>query len=231
MNLYGYVQEDPVNREDTFGLTDIFVGGAGDRTFGAMKSVYNQYKAAHPERNAQYVSWRDGAKISSLIAGAARLGAPINVIGHSFGGPEALFAAGRSSFQIDNLITLDPVGGIRGAGMLSKPDSVGNWLNVVASPSHSNQSDFISSLGGKSITLNPDEDVHVDTNHANVDDMLENSGVYKILGQSYSHGSNPPNNKPIHSGQDSNSTWGSTSWGFYGRDTESRVCTPAGTFC
>ena len=118
--------------------TDIFIGGFGDDKdtdfTGALRQYKDTYAQGTGRRVAYYPNARTGEVVEAIRA-ANRAGGPVNVVGHSYGGPDAYNAAvraGREGLRVDNLVTLDPV-----TAFFAKPESgrpVGSWTNVTAVP-------------------------------------------------------------------------------------------------
>ncbi len=147
----------PVNK------VNIFVGGAGDETaFGNVqnsssmnKEVYgNNYYATHIDE--------DRGKINALIASLPK-DQTVNLIGHSWGGQSATWAAVDNPGRIKILVTIDPVGRDHPAYSLIR-QSVKLWINVNATgnPNSSVFDDIINgnlaaALGG---AWNDDPDGH-----------------------------------------------------------------------
>lgn len=123
------------------GLIDIYVGGARDGTTGIVKNF------AKSQEGAKYFEWNQRSEIVELINSQPE-GEPINLIGHSYGGDTAAWAAIESCRPINSLTTIDPVS-------RQKPDynkikeKVGTWTNINAAPAETNSTDFIAKLGGK----------------------------------------------------------------------------------
>jgi len=115
----------------------------------------------------------------------------VNVVGHSWGGPDAydaVAAAHRAGYRVDNLITLDPVSGP--TGMLhtpTGPTGAKAWMNVHGAPTHPDYTDDITNvtlLSKKPARLpvqRADRSVDVDLNHGDVDGMMRQSGARAVL--------------------------------------------------
>jgi pimeloyl-ACP methyl ester carboxylesterase len=120
IHLYAYVANDPVNGRDPTGTRDIYIGGADDKDGSRLVQSYaaNQQNL-HPDRDIRYFSWADGKEIRAALNAGIPIREPLNVIGHSLGGAEALRQALGTNAKIDNLVTIDPVGS---AGTGAKPE-------------------------------------------------------------------------------------------------------------
>lgn len=115
-----------------------------------------------------------------------KAGEPLNVIGHSLGGREAVNQANNTGAQITNLVTIDPVGS---AGNGTKPSNVGTWTDVTAVPSNRDFSDTVASAGrtfmGTTATSGADSSQSVSTSHGDFDGMMSKSGSQKKVDASY----------------------------------------------
>jgi RHS repeat-associated protein len=167
LNAFAYVYGNPISKTDSLGLIDIYIGGAGDATTGI---VNNWVKENAPD--AKYFEWTQGKDIKKLIDSQPD-GEPINLIGHSYGGDTAAWAALNSCKPITSLTTIDPVSRF-------KPNSddikkkVKDWTNVNATPLVPDRTDFIAALGGKwGDGPRPYSNfITVDTNHGNFSALI-----------------------------------------------------------
>lgn len=170
---------------------DIFIGGGGDDlaflNFGVLADYARRY-AAETGRPVLIVPNARTWRVRRAIRAAARTGEPVNLIGHSWGGPDAwrtVAWAARDSLPVQSLITLDPVGGPlrrRLEGPLPVP-----WLNVEARPSSPDRSDLATSLwpwsrkpSGLPVAL-ATRHVALDLNHWDVAGMMTLSGACRWL--------------------------------------------------
>jgi RHS repeat-associated protein len=190
-NLHGYVRNDPINHADPTGLRDIYIGGAGDKGGTQQVEHYAQRQMReHPKRDIQYFSWSEKKAIAAAISKGIPIKEPLNVIGHSLGGREAIRQAIGTSAKIDNLITIDPVGS---AGNGSKPGNVAVWANVTAVASDRNPSDTVASVGravfGTTDTSGADPSLTSSTNHAEFGEMMGEINAPQAIESSYQNGS------------------------------------------
>jgi RHS repeat-associated protein len=187
LNLYAYVANDPLSRIDPDGKRDIYIGGAADKN---RTRIVQDYKASqvrlHPGRDVRYFSYREKKSIAAAINAPRTEGEPLNVIGHSLGGREALRQANHTDAKITNLITVDPVGS---AGDGTKPSSVQSWTNVHADPSDRNRSDTVASVGralfGTTATSGADSNQTVTDSHGDFPSMMSETGSQKKVDDSY----------------------------------------------
>jgi thioesterase domain-containing protein len=171
---------------------DIFIGGAWDhrRGYGVLRSYAARY-AAETGRRVAYFRNARCRQVLDLIRQANARGGAVNLVGHSFGGTDAYnvaVAAAKEGLRIDNLITIDPVGG--GFGLARRRPgaiAVGRWTNVTGAPQKPNRNDRIARLGGKPSQLpvaDADPAVAVDANHEDVDAMMA-AGARDVLDGSH----------------------------------------------
>ena len=132
LNLYAYVHNDPVNRIDPNGETDIYIGGAQD-------SVVKAYAAAQQQvgdRTVGYFSEGDKAGVVAFAKENVGNGEPLNIIGHSYGATTAVSATkhlAKNGVTVDNLVGVDGVKKpFQGGGLGSAEGSVGNVVGVTS---------------------------------------------------------------------------------------------------
>jgi hypothetical protein len=191
VNLYAYVENDPLNRSDPTGERDIYIGGASDKDGSRIVQRYAQEQMkAHPKRDIQYFSWKEGGRISAAIEKGRPVNEPLNIVGHSMGGATAITQANGTSVKIDNLITIDPVGT---AGTGGKAANVGAWANVTAVPANRNFSDTVASVGralmGTTSTSGADISITSSSSHGDFPDMMSQIGAARAIEASYRNGS------------------------------------------
>jgi pimeloyl-ACP methyl ester carboxylesterase len=179
---------------------DIFIGGAADDVMpggGVMRGYARSYGRETGRPTRYLPNGRIGRAEDAIRQGNAD-GGPVNVVGHSWGGPDAYNAvarARRDRLRVDNLITLDPVRGPGGA--LEGAEGAGAWMNVYASPTHPDYTDWITNFGPLSAkpsnlpTQQADEPVNVNLSHGDVDGMMEQSGARAVLDRSRQLGGAP----------------------------------------
>jgi RHS repeat-associated protein len=172
-NLYQFVRNDPINRIDPDGRRDIFIGGLGDKVSGIVKSYADAFRAANPNRDVLYFT---RGNVSAVIAAinSTPAGEAVNVIGHSWGGHQAIQAAAGATRQVDLLVTIDPVG-VTNPG--NGATNTATWINVTATPSDRNGSDTVASIGDLWGKPNngpgyPDEKYESDSNHEEFGRMM-----------------------------------------------------------
>jgi RHS repeat-associated protein len=156
LNLYGYVVQDPVNRIDSTGLADLFVGGFFDKiTNGPVRQYYKdplRIKGTYDN----YFTWDEKSKMLDYIKSLPS-GEPINIIGHSYGGSTAADVVACSSRRINSLTTVDPAShfGVANGYAFWKPGyddvlrNTDSWTNInYVLPGIPDFSDLIVTAGG-----------------------------------------------------------------------------------
>jgi len=112
-----------------------FVGGASDRNSAIVYKEYERLKFAHPEIPSRYFAHDENSDIENYIKSLPQ-GAPVTLIGHSWGGDTATQVARALPKRIDTLITVDPVSlftpFFHSYDSIAK--SVRRWVNVNAVP-------------------------------------------------------------------------------------------------
>jgi pimeloyl-ACP methyl ester carboxylesterase len=112
----------------------------------------------------------------------------VNVVGHSYGGPDAFNAtvrAGREGLRVDNLVTVDPVTAFRAAPERGRP--AGFWMNVDATPSSRDGSDrlaripFFAGIPSRLPTDRADRRPAISAHHKDVDTLMVRSGAREVL--------------------------------------------------
>lgn len=149
-NRYKYANSNPYSFTDPDGRRDIYIGGGWDKkSFIGGSQIVQSYaegqKRLHPDRDIRYFSWIEVDNISAAMSKPLAEGEPLNVIGHSLGGSQAIRHVNDSNAKVTNLITIDPVGEQAGNG--AKPSNTRNWVNVTASPATTDSSDSVAKAG------------------------------------------------------------------------------------
>ncbi len=154
------------------------IGGGGD---GYGTDITGQFAK---QKGWNWSGHWEGAKVNHYVEITKALGKPTAIIGHSYGGGEALKAArythGRE-FKVDFIATIDPV--TRGidtlsiANSLGKPFSREQWVSVEATQNNitPDGGDHIATIGGR---MNSDQQqkaniyAAINTHHGYFDTMM-----------------------------------------------------------
>ena len=187
VNLYLYVGNDPISRLDPSGARDIYIGGAFDKNSTRIVQDYAaRMQKEKPDRDIRYFSHVQDSDIKAAIEAPRSPNEPLNLIGHSMGGSEAIRQAADTTVQIDTLVTIDPVGGTGNVGVLA---NVSAWGNVNSDPSSYNSSDLVADVGN---TIWPDSDVsgagisiNSSHSHGDFEDMLSQIKAPQAIDRSY----------------------------------------------
>ena len=136
---------------DPLGLKTYYIGGAFefDGPYHPMANATCAKCGAPLTNQNEFKAWDSYDEIMADISAtkAANPDEPINLVGHSYGGDTAYLVARDSSYNIDNLVTLDPVSHF--TYDVSKPSQVENWNNVYSNPNNYGVDDFIADIGGQ----------------------------------------------------------------------------------
>ena len=186
-NRYWYASNNPYSKIDPDGRRDVYIGGGFDKNGSRIVQDYAaRQQQLHPGRDIQYFGHADTKQIQSALAAPLSENEPLNVIGHSLGGSEAISQANDSSAQVTNLITIDPVGASDGG---SKPSNVSTWTNVTASPSQANSSDVVAYAGrrleGTTDTSGADTSQSSSANHGSFPRMMSEANALQKIESSY----------------------------------------------
>ena len=164
----------------------MFVGGGADDLMpggGVLRDYMRRYAAETRRATAYFPNARVG-RIARTVADVLRRGGRVNLIGHSWGGPDAFRVAARLAkrgLYVTSLITLDPVSGPfrRPAGSVEPAF----WMNVLAIPDRLDRSDRLAVLPPFSRkpsslpTSAADRSVTVALHHWDVDGMMALGGA------------------------------------------------------
>ncbi|MGY1457034.1 RHS repeat-associated core domain-containing protein [Luteimonas sp. A534] len=191
---YRYASNNPYTRVDPDGRRDIYIGGGGDKN---GSQIVQSYAAAqqqlHPDRDIQYFSWRESGSISEAMSKGLADGEPLNVIGHSLGGSQAIKHANDSGATITNLVTIDPVGEQAGNGV--KPANTENWVNIAADPGTGDRSDKVASVGhavfGATNTSGATTSQTSNAHHGYFNTMMNEAKATETIDASYQEKRNP----------------------------------------
>ena len=186
-NLYVYVQNDPINGVDPDGNRTIYIGGGGDKDgTQIVQNHANNQIATQVDRDISYYAWHETDAIAAAANAPLMKNEPLNIVGHSLGGSEAVRQAEGSTNQVTNLITIDPVGS---AGDGSPMGNVSAWSNVTAAPTDRNFSDTVASAGratfGTTNTAGADINRTSSENHGNFNRMMSESNAQQAIDNSY----------------------------------------------
>jgi RHS repeat-associated protein len=187
VNLDAYVANDPVNGVDFTGRRTIYIGGGFDKDRSRIvQSHAERQVATQVDRDIQYFSYEESEAISKAINAPLMKDEPLNIVGYSWGGSEAISQAQQSTNQITNLITIDPVGS---AGDGSKPQNVEVWPNITAVPANPNRSDTVASVGrtfsGTTNTSGADINRTSSACHGDFGRMMRESNAQQAIDKSY----------------------------------------------
>ena len=173
---------------------EIFIGGGGDDLAWLGLGVVRDYVDAYVAETGRQALYAPNARVGELTRRlrACRDAAPLNLVGHSWGGPDAFELAARLSAAgrpVDNLITLDAVSGP--FRRHSVAFEIGYWLDVTARPQAPDRSDRLTHL--PPLSRKPsrlpfgeaDCRVTLELSHWNVAGMMRLSGARERLDNSY----------------------------------------------
>ncbi|MGJ8560975.1 MAG: hypothetical protein ACSHX3_12130 [Litorimonas sp.] len=92
-------------------VTDLFVGGAGDRLFKCAKTYVDVFAEAHPARQVIYLPQGRRRQLRQILRDHPS-DQPMNIIGHSWGAADVAWAIAQSdpTQKFDHIIGIDPVG-------------------------------------------------------------------------------------------------------------------------
>ena len=170
-----------------------FIGGAGDKeeyyqnepphgnvTFAQQQLSVRFTESQQSKVTLVYLSYKDvrGEKdikkyVLQHLAGDKSI--YVSIVGHSLGGWNGAHLSAilkEDGYTVKSLVTLDPVGGGAGVWMVSdiyfstpKP-SAEYWINILASPKATDDSDRVASMGERWIMASgPNVNVAVNANH------------------------------------------------------------------
>lgn len=146
INFYAYVNNNPINANDPTGLTTYYIGGGWDNLFGRSGPVKGYFDN---NGGGLYYGHTEGRKIINNVRAnqTAFNSVNTNLVGHSFGGDTALELIGKG-LNVNTLVTIDPVGSVTNFEMTNAAENSNLWINVHATPTDRDFSDFIADRGG-----------------------------------------------------------------------------------
>ena len=184
-NLYAYVGNDPVNNVDPTGERDIYIAGGGEEFRNGPVRDYAARADANSDNDIRVFSYDELPDALAAANEPLQTGEPLNVIGHSLGGPAAIELTGRSENAVTNLVTIDPVG----SAAQGERGNASNWTNVTARPTDRNVSDTVASAGramfGTTDTSRADVEISTTANHGSFSRMMRESNLDGVIRHSY----------------------------------------------
>lgn len=160
-------------------FSNLFIVGGGLDGYGPGQSDHadrlsRQYPGSTPLTHLR-ASYRQEQVLEEIIESYERTGRPIDLVGHSWGGPAAYDLAlelSRRGIPVRTLVTADPVGR-RGRSPL--PPEI-NWVNINADPRSPRSVDnLVAQVGGKPSWLpvrNADANTVVAVDHLDLAGMI-----------------------------------------------------------
>lgn len=110
----------------------VFIGGFADALNRNVVRIFCAYDERWERTRKLYFSHGDAIEQMARTIRERAAGAPVALIGHSYGGNAAylLAEALADSADVRLLVTLDPVSGEREASQAPRPPGVRKWINV-----------------------------------------------------------------------------------------------------
>jgi Alpha/beta hydrolase family len=174
----------------------IFIGGGGDGYFNSNVEAYSgSWKSG-----GNFFTHNRSGSIKNAIDAFYTLGKPVIIIGHSWGGEEALDAARYAihrGITVDLLVTIDPVNGNGSnssiVGMRSMRDNLGGtWVNVRATGYLTKHDGFggdrWADLGGRMpVDHQKQADVYIESraNHGYFERMMKDANIEQMIQSIY----------------------------------------------
>jgi thioesterase domain-containing protein len=174
---------------------DIFVGGFLDHIKTPVSGhVVKGYAERHRRQVLHPVEYHRTGEIDRVvdtIRRANRAGGPVNVVGHSWGGPDAYSAvvqARAQGLRVDNLVTVDPVS--RPGENIGRLPAGQRWVNVEGVPRKRELSDLITNI--PLVSRKPSrlpiaratKTVRIEASHADFERMMRLGGGQEQLASS-----------------------------------------------
>jgi hypothetical protein len=175
----------------------IYIGGGGDGYFNSNVKAY----AKRPGTTGNFFTHNRSGSIQNAIEAFHTLGRPVIIVGHSWGGEEALDAARfaiRRDIPVALLVTIDPVNGSGSnssiAGMRNMRENLsGLWVNVRATGYQTNHDGFDgdrwADLGGRMPSSHQQQaDVYIESNrnHGDFRGMMRDANIATMIQSIYS---------------------------------------------
>lgn len=172
-------------------MRDIYIGGARDRANRIVRNYVDDQRRRHPNRDIRYYEWWDIRGIGNAIRSTPR-GAPLNVIGHSMGGAEAIRQARATRRPIDLMVTIDPVAARDPLRYGPAPGKVRAWANVTSqSPYPLRPGNMAASSGGRvSRTVTDQADLRLvsSADHEDFKGMMRSINAQRAIDATYQRG-------------------------------------------
>lgn len=171
--------------------TDIFIGGFLDDVDTPVSGAMREYAGIYARETGRNVRYFPNARVGAVVDAiriANTSGGPVNILGHSYGGPDAYNAsvrAKREGLRVDNLVTLDPVTAFFAKPQKGRP--VDTWTNVKAAPDMADGSDWLTRVPpfsenpSRLPTGSADYRSVVGFHHGDVEMMMRQSGARDAL--------------------------------------------------
>lgn len=168
-------------------MRDIYIGGANDDDSRIVRSYVEDQRRRHPNRDVHYYEWWDLNGIANAINTAPQE-VPLNLIGHSMGGAEAIRQADATNRRIDRLVTIDPVNAHDPLRPGLRLENVRSWANVTSRADWRNWNNMVAWAGGRvgrDITDMADLRAVSGANHNEFGRMMREIGADRAIDGTY----------------------------------------------